>query len=145
MDAPQARVFKIFCIIHGFNSPFPVDIKETGLVSELCEAILRRNPYKLKGIVASELKLYQVDVSVPTTISEEDVKKILTEKTYTLDLEASLHPRLKLSKLYPSVPPECAVHIIAQPPPSRYLLNCCLGVADYLTFSPTLRHTHFML
>ena len=54
-------MFKLFCFIIGVSeSPFHVDIAASKTVSDLKEAILDKNPNKLRGVDADQLKLWKV-------------------------------------------------------------------------------------
>lgn len=109
MAESQARIYTIFCIVAGDDTPFPIDIESNKTVGHLKKAIKKEKENKLTGIDADELKLYRVD--------------ILREELNTLNMKMQsqtdddvLDPLDLLSEIYPSDPPTKTIHIVVKPP-----------------------------
>jgi Crinkler effector protein N-terminal domain len=59
-----SREIKVFCLILGDNSPFPVKIAESDTIGDLKDNIKEKNPETLKGVEAHKLVLWMVRVSL---------------------------------------------------------------------------------
>jgi hypothetical protein len=59
-----SREIKVFCLILGNNSPFPVKIAESDTIGDLKDKIKEKKSETLKGVEADKLVLWMVRVSL---------------------------------------------------------------------------------
>ncbi|PVG04862.1 DUF1703-domain-containing protein [Serendipita vermifera] len=113
MSAPQSDIYSLDCILDDEQKvPFIVHMAASAYVDELKKAIADEF---LKDIKRTELTLHRVDIQEPVKTRKAVVEKRIS----SLCENDALDPVAKLSGIYTSVPPEGAIHIIAQVSSSR--------------------------
>ena len=109
MAEPQPEIYKIFCILLGDDSPFPVEIASNETVADLKDKIKAKNENSLRTVDAKDLKLYYANLPIDDA-TEENVKQIMFQGP------SPLGPATELSEVYASNPPKKMLHIIVQSP-----------------------------
>jgi len=95
----MAPRLKLFVFIIGFDSSFSVNIESSESIDDLKESILIKNPDELKGVGATRLTLYQVQLPDDETLEQSALhawKHPGKKKLFTS------HP---LSEIFPTDPP----------------------------------------
>ena len=91
----------------GLGNSFPVDIERTKTVGHLKQAILQVNPNDLKDIDARQLVIYKVEIP-----DGEDLEQLASQaRRQKLEVQSR-----KLSKIFPTTPPEEVVSILVEAP-----------------------------
>ncbi|KAF9090292.1 hypothetical protein BGX27_002295, partial [Mortierella sp. AM989] len=106
---------KLFCILDGDSSPFPVAITPDATVGELKDAIKKKKEPEFDDIAADRLILFHVSISSAPkrqialnnlTADEESKKK-------AKELEDSTS---EISDVFGAAPPKKTIHVIVQRP-----------------------------
>jgi hypothetical protein len=99
---------KLFVFIKGLGpSSFPVTIERSETVGDLKKAICNETPNDLKHVDSHNLTLYHVDLP-----DGEGLEQLASEAPK----EKLAMPSLKLSKVFPTNPPEHTVSILVEVP-----------------------------
>ncbi|KAG8801350.1 hypothetical protein FRC17_006671 [Serendipita sp. 399] len=107
MSGPHLKNYKIFCIIEGQNSPFPIKIISSETVGDLKDKIKEKDPITLGNFPVHTLTLYLVNV-----LDDDDLKR----NAELLKKPTALKSTKRLSGLFPEGPAEDRVHILVQLP-----------------------------
>ncbi|KAG0196815.1 hypothetical protein BGX31_005162, partial [Mortierella sp. GBA43] len=102
---------RIFCILEGESTPFPVTIESDKTVGELKKAIKLEKSNYFTSVDADQLTLWKV--SIP--INDDDETPILLDNVSD---KKKLGPSADLSEVFEEKLPKKRFHIIVQPPPS---------------------------
>ncbi|KAF9896204.1 hypothetical protein BX616_007930, partial [Lobosporangium transversale] len=105
---PERTELKIFCIVEGEATPFPVKIPSNCSVGELQQAIKARKSNAFKDIDADKLTLYKV--SIPdegNTVLESEIES----------KEALAIASMELWEIFTSELPRKTIHIFVKLPP----------------------------
>ena len=113
----MSEVYKINCIIPNGRPEFPVKIGKNESVGELKDAIKQKMAPNLNAFDAPTLNLYRIDVDA------SDEKKAI-EEVKTLALANRLNTSWKLSRVFPSVPPDGEIHILVKLPEGGSIVLC---------------------
>ncbi|KAF8946546.1 hypothetical protein BGZ46_005758, partial [Entomortierella lignicola] len=106
---------KLFCILDGDSTAFPVKVATDESVGDLKDAIGEKKPNDLQDVDADKLILWHVAIpSSPArtirlnNLTSDDAKNMLPEK---LDESDDL-----ISEKFEAIPPKKTIHIIVQLP-----------------------------
>ncbi|KAG8810124.1 hypothetical protein FRC17_003081 [Serendipita sp. 399] len=107
MSGPHLESYKIFCIIEGQNSPFPIEIISSETVGDLKDKIKEKDPITLGNFPAHTLTLYLVNI-----LDDDDLER----NAELLEKPTALKSTKRLSGLFPEGPAEDRVHVLVQLP-----------------------------
>ncbi|KIM24927.1 hypothetical protein M408DRAFT_228594 [Serendipita vermifera MAFF 305830] len=113
-----ANDYLIFCTIEEGEHPFSVKISPNATVDELKKKIKEQKPHYFANIDADELTLYKVDVA-----DDDQRKENVQKKMSELPTPKLLRATWKLNTVYESPPTNGIVHIFAQEPSRKYLVD----------------------
>ncbi|KAI8344978.1 hypothetical protein B0O80DRAFT_534669, partial [Mortierella sp. GBAus27b] len=107
---------RLFCILEGESTPFPVTIDSDKTVGDLKDAIKTKKSNYLASIDADQLTLWKVSIQ----INDNDETPILLDNVSD---KKKLGPSADLSDVFEEKPPKKRIHILVQRPPSAMASN----------------------
>jgi hypothetical protein len=110
MAGHQPTLYKIFCLIFGEKSPFPISIQSNETVGDLKEVINTRKEL-VASVFSHELTLYLINIEDGYNLEEKGSERLNSKLT----LEELL-PTAKLQDLFPEPPKDGIVHILVKVP-----------------------------
>ena len=102
----MAPRLKLFVFIIGFDSSFSVNIESSESIDDLKESILIKNPDELKGVGATRLTLYQVQLPDDETLEQSALQ------AWKHPGKKKLFPSQRLSEIFPTDPPARIISIL---------------------------------
>ncbi|KAF9991786.1 hypothetical protein BGZ79_003981, partial [Entomortierella chlamydospora] len=104
---------KLFCILDGDSTAFPVKVAADETVGELKKAIKGEKPNDLQDVDADKLVLFRVSVA-SSPKKQITLSKLIEEKECTpKELE---DPTSEISEVFSTAPAKKTVHVIVQRP-----------------------------
>jgi len=130
--------YKIFCILRGGRSAFPVNIKQTETVDDLKDAIKAKKKRELDALSANALSLYQVNIDASNMRKAIEVAEAMFQGLETSENMEELNPVDELQAVFQDHPAGRRVHILVRRPGGKLIdLWICGAVAETMTDYPS--------
>ncbi|KAF9408640.1 hypothetical protein BGZ76_005819, partial [Entomortierella beljakovae] len=110
---------KLFCILDGDSSAFPVKLAIDDTIGELKKAIKEEKKPRLDDIASDELVLFQVSIPIGDEEDDEDDKPVfLIDHRSNAKKIGAKKAATEISEVFGTSPPKKTIHAIIQRPHS---------------------------
>ncbi|CAG8686014.1 3542_t:CDS:2, partial [Acaulospora colombiana] len=119
MASSQPNTYKLFCIVEGESSPFPVEIQPDQTISALKDAIKLEMQPRFNDIAANELTLYKLNIPEDSNDSDDEhLEEKVNQQLTAEPAPKPLNPTFELLDIYPidDPPAKRQVHIFVRVP-----------------------------